>query len=264
VIRSLIALLALGPSFVPALAVDRVTVTHSDSALPMRFEWHTEGPADQCGRACRSWISAVGVITSNSARDFDHFANHNEVQGATLVLDSEGGSVVAALALGRAIRRFDMTTTVGKTLVLASDDGEARATLSPNASCESMCAFLLLGGVRRYVPPEARVLVHMIWLGAKSNRAQEASYTAEELGVVQQDVGSMARYTLDMGGSIELLETALRVPPWQPMYALAAEELRRMRLTTLDSEEGIPLIGANALVRANSNAHENPRALGNR
>ena len=263
-IRSLIALLALGSSFVPALAVDRVTVTHSDSALPMRFEWHTEGPADQCGRACRSWISAVGVITSNSARDFDHFANDNDVQGATLVLDSEGGSVVAALALGRAIRRFDMTTTVGKTILLASDDGEARATLSPNASCESMCAFLLLGGVRRYVPPEARVLVHMIWLGAKSNRAQEASYTAEELGVVQQDIGSMARYTVDMGGSIELLETALRVPPWQPMYALAAEELRRMRLTTLDSEEGIPLIGANALVRANPNVPGFPASIGNR
>ena len=74
----------------------------------------------------------------------------------------------------------------------------------------------------------------------------------------------MARYTVDMGGSIELLETALRVPPWQPMYALAAEELRRMRLTTLDSEEGIPLIGANALVRANSNAPGFPAPIGNR
>jgi hypothetical protein len=41
------------------------------------------------------------------------------------VLDSEGGSVLTALALGRAIRRFDMTTTVGKTIVLPSHDGKA-------------------------------------------------------------------------------------------------------------------------------------------
>ena len=53
-VRCLIAILALGSSFMPALAVDRVTVTHSDSALPMRFEWHTEEPADQGGRTCRS------------------------------------------------------------------------------------------------------------------------------------------------------------------------------------------------------------------
>src|SRR5258705_1835572 len=107
-----------------------------------------------------------------------------------------------------------------------------------------MCAFLLLGGALRYVPPEARVLVHMIWLGDKREHAYEASYTAEELGLVQQDIGSIARYTVEMGGGIELLEAALRVPPWKPMYALAAEEIRRMRLTTLESEEHIALVSA--------------------
>ncbi|HWL73753.1 MAG TPA: hypothetical protein VNQ74_07780, partial [Burkholderiaceae bacterium] len=94
---------------------------------------------------------------------------------------------------------------------------------------------VLLGGTRRYVPPQARVLVHMIWLGNKLDRAQEASYTAEELGLVQQDIGGIARYTVEMGGAIELLETALRVPPWKPMYALAPDEIHRMRLTTLES-----------------------------
>jgi hypothetical protein len=115
-----------------------------------------------------------------------------------------------------------------------------------------MCAFLLLGGTRRYVPPEARVLVHMIWLRDKSKRAQEAIYTAEELGLVQRDIGSIARYTVEMGGGIELLETALRVPPWKPMYALAADEVHRMRLTTMDrlSEEDIPPIAAQAARQA--------------
>jgi len=229
-IRFLIGILALGSSCLPALGAE----PEEAGAPSMRFEWHMEGPAQRCGMACRVWISAVGLITEDTARDFEVFAKDNNVQGATLVLDSPGGAVHAALQLGRAIRGFDMTTTVGKTIVLPSDDGVPRAELSPDTSCESMCAFLLLGGTRRYVPPEAHVLVHMIWLGDRAEHAQEASYTARELGLVQRDIGRIARYTVEMGGGIELLETALRVPPWEPLYALGADEIHRLRLTTLD------------------------------
>jgi hypothetical protein len=254
VIRFLIGIVALGSICLPALAADRATVTDAAAPAPMRFEWHMEGPAEACGKACHTWISAVGVITEDTAREFKDFAEGNNVQGATLALDSEGGSVIASLALGRAIRRFDMTTTVGKTVVLPSDDGRARTRLSPDASCESMCAFLLLGGTRRYVPPQSRVLVHMIWLGNKRDRAQEASYTAEELGLVQQDIGSIARYVVEMGGSIELLETALRVPPWKPMYLLAPDEVHRMRLTTLERLSGEDIASVGAQAPANANA----------
>ena len=85
---------------------------------------------------------------------------------------------------------------------------------------------------------EARVMVHQIWLGSKSRRSQEFSYSAEELGLVQRDIGSLARYTVEMGGGIELLETALQVPPWEPMRALTAEEQRRMGLSTIDTPFG--------------------------
>ncbi len=202
----------------------------------MRFEWRTEGPADVCGQHCRVWVSAIGVVTEESVRDFEAFAKSRDLHGATIVLDSEGGSVLGALALGRAIRRIGMTTTVGKTVALpGTGDGTPRATLSPAANCESMCAFVLLAGTRRYVPPEARVLVHQIWLGNKAKRALESSYSAQELGIVQRDIGSLARYTVEMGGAIELLETALGVPPWEPMHVLSADELRRMQLTIVDN-----------------------------
>jgi len=201
----------------------------------MRFEWRTEGPVEKCGQYCRTWVSAAGVITDDTARDFEKFAKVNDLRGATLALDSEGGSVLAALALGRAVRRLEMATTVSKTIPLPPDaNGTSRARLSPKASCESMCAFILLGGVRRYVPPEAHVLVHQIWLGSKSKRALESSYSAQELGTVQRDIGSLARYIVEMEGGIELLETALQVPPWEPMRALSADELRRVRLSTTD------------------------------
>ena len=252
-IRYLYGALALAFGMALAFADDRSSAREGAKPSSMRFDWRTEGPAEMCGSRCRVWISATGVVTEASARDFEAFARDNDVRGATLVLDSEGGSVLSAMALGRAIRRLDMTTTVGRTVLLApADDGSVRASLARKATCESMCAFILLGGTRRYVPPEARVLVHQIWLGSKSKRALESSYTAEELGLVQRDVGSLARYTVEMGGGIELLEAALRVPPWEPMHALSADELRRMRVTTVENLFE-PAIAAGAIPVAHSN-----------
>ena len=241
--RKLLGAFALVTVCILGFANDRSVAKDDGKAGAMRFEWRMEGPAEDCGQFCRRWISAAGIVTESTARDFESFAKENDVRGATLVLDSEGGSVLAALALGRTIRRFDMTTTVGRTALLPSGEGGTpRATLSPKAQCESMCAFILLGGARRYVPPEARVLVHQIWLGSKSKRALESSYSAEELRLVERDIGSLARYTVEMGAGIELLETALRIPPWEPMYSLSREELRRMQIVTVDRlfDEGAP------------------------
>jgi hypothetical protein len=203
---------------------------------PMRFEWRREGPAQVCGQHCRVWISAVGYITSDTPREFEAFAKDPNVRGAVLVLDSDGGSVLGTLALGRAIRNLDMITTIGKTVLQPAVErgAERRATLAPNGNCESMCAFLLLSGAHRYVPPEAQVLVHQIWLGKKRKQALESSYSAEELNIVQRDIGRLAQYTIEMGGGVELLETALRIPPWEPLYRLSADELMRMKLNTID------------------------------
>jgi len=208
----------------------------------MRFDWHTEGPPDKCGQDCRKWVSAAGSISDYTVTEFEKFAQKSDLRGATLVVDSEGGSVLATLAIGRLIRQLSMTTSVGRTRLLPSSDGNLpRAMLEPGATCESMCAFLLLGGVRRHVPPQAHVLVHQIWLAAK--REVNATYTGEELRLVQRDIGSLAAYTIEMGGTIQLIETALRVPPWEPLYELSADEIRRMRVATVDDlfGPGVPM-----------------------
>ena len=200
----------------------------------MRFEWRSEGPASLCGKTCHTWFSAVGPIIDRTPDDFERFAGEKDLHGATLVLDSEGGSVVDTIKLGRALRRLDITTTVGTTVIATAADGSIVTALSPAASCESMCGFVLLSGVRRYVPPEARVLVHQIWLAKKGERPQAARYTADEIVLVERDIGSLARYTIEMGGGIEFLEAALRVPPWQPLYRLTSDEIQRMGLNNVD------------------------------
>jgi len=216
----------------------------ADRTLPMRFELRLQGPAEACGPTCQAWISASGAITADTPRDFQLFAqNHDlgrDLSNATVVLDSDGGSVLGAIALGREIRRLALAATVGRTVDLgpaAGKDG-ARAVLSPHGDCESMCAFVLLGGVHRIVPPEARVMVHQIWLGDRREDPTAANYSAEDLVLVQRDIGRLARYTAEMGASNDLLDLALRIPPWEPMHAMTRDELRSTRLAT--DEAGAP------------------------
>ena len=212
---------------VPSLASDR--------GLPMRFELRKQGPAESCGTECKSYISASGAITADSGRDFARFIKGLDIKDATVVLNSDGGSVLGAIALGREIRKAALATTVGRMVDLkgASKD-DSRATYSPGADCESMCAFVLLGGVQRTVPAEARVMVHQIWLGDRRDDPTAATYSAEDLVLVQRDIGRLAQFTAEMGASIDLLDLALRIPPWEPLHAMTRDEIRRTKLVTDD------------------------------
>jgi hypothetical protein len=201
--------------------------------LPMRFDLHRPGPAATCGSTCRGWIAASGAITADTPRDFERFAKGRNLAGLAVALDSDGGSVLGAIGLGREIRRLDLDTTVGRALDVPAVGGQAaHASLSPRADCESMCAFVLLAGVHRSVPPQARVMVHQIWLGDRRDDPTAANYSAEDLVLVQRDIGSLAEYTVDMGGSVALLKLALRIPPWEPMHLLTQSEIGAMHVAT--------------------------------
>jgi hypothetical protein len=191
--------------------------------LPMKFSWVA------CQPNCRGWVSAVGIVTTETPRDFDDFARDRQLKGETVVLDSGGGSVNDSIALGRRFRELEMLTTVGVT-VLAHE----RANVSPKAYCESMCVFLLLSGKSRYVPEQAHVRVHQIWMGDRADHARAASYSADDLMIVERDIGRLAKYTFDMGGAGDLLALSLNVPPWEDLHELSREELRLTNLVTTD------------------------------
>ncbi|HVZ54271.1 MAG TPA: hypothetical protein VG986_20070 [Pseudolabrys sp.] len=229
---------SLSHSLALALAALSVTLPvsgtqASDRSLPMQFELRMQGPAQSCGKTCRPLISAAGAITATTPDDFRAFAREHDLTGALMVLDSDGGSVHGAIAFGREIRALALDTTVGRAVDL--DDkgpGDRRARLSGDAYCESMCAFVLIAGIHRSVPPQASVMVHQIWLGDRRDDPTAGTYSAEDLVLVQRDIGRLARYTGDMGGSMDLLDLALRIPPWEPMHALTREELVRMRVAS--------------------------------
>ena len=148
-LRILSGAFALACGITQALAGSPAPIDDSGGA-PMHFEWRREGPADVCGPSCRRWISAVGYITADTPKEFEAFTKDPGTRGAVLVLDSDGGSVLGTLALGRLIRSLDMITTIGRSTRLPGSGKDGRlATLSPNGTCESMCAFLLLSGSHR-------------------------------------------------------------------------------------------------------------------
>ena len=196
--------------------------------LPMRFTWVA------CQPNCGGWVSAVGVVTSESPRDFDEFAQGHQLHGATIVLDSSGGSVNDAIALGRRWRELGVLTTVGVSIETHTAQGD-RPRVIPEAYCESMCVFLLLSGRTRYVPDAAHVRVHQIWMGDRADDAKAASYTAQDLMIVERDVGRLAKYTFDMGGTGDLLSLSLNVPPWEDLHELSAAELRLTNLVTTEA-----------------------------
>ncbi|MGY8708180.1 hypothetical protein RAD16_20765 [Bradyrhizobium sp. 18BD] len=201
--------------------------TLEERKLPMKFSWVA------CEPNCRGWVSAVGIITSDTPKDFEDFAQGRQLGGATVVLDSSGGSVNDAITLGRRFRNLGLLTTVG--ISLQNRGGQsARPAVAPEAYCESMCVFLLLAGKKRYVPEAAHVRVHQIWMGDRADDAKAASYSAQDLMIVERDIGRLAKYTFDMGGAGDLLSLALSVPPWEDLHELGAGELKLTNLVTTD------------------------------
>lgn len=214
-----------------------VSATRADASLevrklPMTFTWHEA--SSTCDRDCNGWIAAVGIITSDTPAKFDEFSKQRKLKGSTIVLDSSGGSVLDAITLGRRWRELGLRTTVG-TIVEKAEAGNTKRTIASDAYCESMCVFLLLSGNTRHVPVGAHVRVHQIWMGDRADDAKAASYSAQDLMIVQRDVGRLAKYTFDMGGSGDLLSLALSVPPWEALHELSAAELRLTNLITTDA-----------------------------
>jgi hypothetical protein len=230
------------PGMIAALGGSaRASGSLEERKLPMRFTWVA------CQPDCRGWVSAIGIVTSESPREFDDFARGRELGGATVVLDSSGGSVNDSIALGRRFRNLGLVTTVGTSVQIRTAQGD-RASVAPEAYCESMCVFLLLSGKTRYVPAGAHVRVHQIWMGDRADDAKAASYSAEDLMIVERDIGRLAKYTFDMGGAGDLLSLSLNVPPWEDLHELTREELRLTNLVTTDLiAEVLPHAGGSVL-----------------
>ncbi len=197
---------------------------------PMAFTLHKIADG-QCP-TCR-WISAEGNIVPDTPALFNRFLDDNGLgdplsypDDVLVSFHSDGGDILAAIALGREIRKHHFDTTIGETIVKPvedkaaenhSGDGAANAGNNENNNnnaakensenkttservegiCREACVWAFLGGrarnvgngkleLRTYRPPLD---------GAGTSSGQEVSVRQQQLA----DIAYIADYSQEMG-----------------------------------------------------------------
>ncbi|WP_149762645.1 hypothetical protein [Neomesorhizobium albiziae] len=144
-----------------------------DIDRPMQFVIvRSSTPA--CEPLCPEWIWARGEITAATPKAFKRFLKKIGKKRLPVLVSSPGGSVDAAMAIGRLIRERKLDTGVGTAYLTGCAPTEkdclakqkksgvynGRITLG-GAFCNSACPLILAGGVNR-IAGSAFVGVHQI------------------------------------------------------------------------------------------------------
>ncbi len=149
---------------------------------------------------------------------YERFAAEVEARGeyvTTVSLNSPGGAVQTAMAIGRRIR----------------DEGFA-TVVHTGALCASSCPLVLAGGVTRHVDADTAIGVHQIFLATPvDNLAEMARDVAGAMHEAQLTTATITRYLGDMDIDAALWVHALETAP-QDLYFLSAEEMAEYRLVT--------------------------------
>lgn len=150
-------------------------------------------------------INAFGHIKVGDDAKFEKFLNAVGPPPRTNVyIDSNGGDVEAAMAIGRLIRSAWFSTSVGQCLL---DHSEATPFMIPRkripGKCLSASTLLYLGGRLRYFFPGSHFGVHQFSL--KNPKPSETDHS-------QVLAAKIARYVEEMGVSSEFLELSASTP----------------------------------------------------
>lgn len=149
-----------------------------------------------------------GEISDGDAGRLTDLITQAEPRPDTLILQSPGGSVADALALGRVIRREGITTQM-----LAGE------------FCYSACPYLLAAGIKRDIDEDASVGVHQHYFG--ENTFLPAAFAVED---IQRGQAEVMTYLDEMGIDPLVMQHALSTPPDQ-IYVLLPDELRTYGFT---------------------------------
>ena len=139
---------------------------------PMRVQL-VSGGLPGCSVDCPEWISAEGDIVDSTPAAFQRVLKLAGSRKLPVFVNSGGGSIEAAMAIGRMLHDRKLDVSVTKTdfdLCPAASGGckgkrQRAARGKPNsydAYCASACTLLLAAGERRLVSPWSRVGVHQI------------------------------------------------------------------------------------------------------
>ncbi|MER8702832.1 hypothetical protein [Mesorhizobium sp. M1273] len=125
-----------------------------------------------CNPNCPEWISAEGAIAPQTPQKLRQLLAMLGNRRLPVVVSSQGGDLFSALAVGRLIHEKKLDIAVARTDFVGCDPGEwsclakegayAGLTVDSGAACDSACALMLAGGVRRFVGPQARLGMYLM------------------------------------------------------------------------------------------------------
>jgi hypothetical protein len=220
-----------------------------------------------CDPQCPEWIAAQGKIDGSSVARFKRVLRQLGDRKLPVLIDSNGGRVNEAFAIGRLARARGLDVVVSRTdfATCAPADAACRRRLRaetvrlglPRADmskCASSCAFVLAAGTRRLVGPMAYVGVHQIrsfYIYARVVRTYRFTATSKQLvserrvtervvetRTPQKTYDEIGRYFAEMGIGDGLMPLILATPG-DRLHWLTPEELKATGLATdrLDGEQ---------------------------
>jgi hypothetical protein len=155
-------------------------------------------------------LMATGTITPGVSESFAAEVGRHGDYIKTVVLNSPGGSVADALAIGRLIREKKFATEV-----------EARKY------CASSCPLVFAGGVERRAGDKASIGVHQVAaIPSAANRAPR-----DEMSVAQQISARCQHYLNEMGVSLQVWVHAMETPH-DRLFVFKPDELKSLNLVT--------------------------------
>jgi hypothetical protein len=168
-------------------------------AKPMRFELVGGGR-----------LMATGTITPGLSEAFAAEVGKRGDYIKTVVLNSPGGSVTDALAMGRLIREKNYATEV-----------EAGKT------CASSCPLVFAGGVERRAGDKAAIGVHQVAATGSANGLAPR----DEMDVAQRISARCQRYLGDMGINLQVWVHAMETPH-DKLFIFKPDELKSLNIVT--------------------------------
>jgi hypothetical protein len=168
-------------------------------AQPMTFELVSGGK-----------LMATGTITPGISQSFAAEVGKRGDYVKTVVLNSPGGSVTDALAMGRLIRERKFATEV-----------------EAGKYCASSCPLVFAGGVERRAGDRATIGVHQV----AALRSAANGPARDEMSVAQNISARCQRYLADMGVSLQVWVHAMETPH-DRLFVFKPDELKSLNMVT--------------------------------
>jgi hypothetical protein len=197
------------PSMVPAILAPllpggdkRLTpLPQPDGAMarPMTFDLVSGGK-----------LMATGTITPGISQSFAAEVGRHGDYIRTVVLNSPGGSVADALAMGRLIRERKFATEV-----------------EAGKYCASSCPLMFAGGVERRAGDRAAIGVHQV----AAISSATGGPPRDEMSIAQNISARCQRYLGDMGVSPQVWVHAMETPH-DKLFVFKPDELKSLNIVT--------------------------------